>query len=130
MLKNRIVIALLAMFLLMGTTSLTMGATPTQDMSKPIANATVYNIVPIGKYEATVTNVIALKNPVTSVSRAALTLIKKNGQTQNIVVQIGPGSEAVNMYTTLNSAYLQKVKVVVVIQRIQNQLMITSVQYA
>jgi hypothetical protein len=128
--KNRIVIALLAMFLLMGTTSLTMGATPTQDMSKPIANATVSNIVPIGKYEATVTNVIALKNPVTSVSRAALTLIKKNGQTQNIVVQIGPGSEAVNMYTTLNSAYLQKVKVVVVIQRVQNQLMITSVQYA
>jgi hypothetical protein len=114
--KNRLIITILAFFMLVGTTSLSMGVETNQSTNMPIATQTA----PDGAFVATVNNVVSTYTDTITgdkSSMAALTIVV-NGQTQDFgFVQITAGKEEANIYTTLNVAYLQHKSIVVGIQK-------------
>jgi hypothetical protein len=114
--KSRLIITILAFFMLLGTTSLSMGVETNKIMNMPIAT----QVAPDGVFEATVNNVVSTYTDTITgdkSSMADLTTVV-NGQTQNLgFVQIMAGKEEANIYATLNTAYLGHKSVVVGIQK-------------
>jgi hypothetical protein len=113
---SRLIITILAFFMLLGTTSLSMGVETNQSTNMPIATQTA----PDGAFVATVNNVVSTYTDTITgdkSSMAALTIVV-NGQTQDLgFVQITAGKEEANIYATLNAAYLEHKSVVVGIQK-------------
>ncbi len=123
--KNRLIITILAFFMLLGITSISMGVETNQSTNMPIATQTA----PDGTFVATVNNVVSTYTDTITgdkSSMAALTIVV-NGQTQDLgFVQITAGKEEANIYATLNAAYLEHKSVVVGIQKNR----ITNVRYS
>jgi hypothetical protein len=99
------------------------------NMETPTTGATAN--VPDGAYLANVTNVGADNqfsgNPPETASGAFLTLTLPSGNQANIFAKVRPGSEEVNMYTTLNSAFVSSTPVIVKIQKRGNDEIIQLV---
>ena len=114
--KSRLIITMLAFFMLLGTTSLSMGVETNKIINMPIATQAAAD----GVFEATVNNVVSTYTDTITgdkSSMADLTTVV-NGQTQNLgYVQITAGKEEANIYATLNATYLQHKSVVVGIQK-------------
>lgn len=144
--KNLHIIPILAFLLLIGATSLAMGAPPAmEDTSKQmdtigtLTATDVPNIdvasIPDGSFPATVNNITAkdvgIGNNRKSFSFADLNVTLPNGQTKEVVAVIRPGTtEEINMYNTLiNSAFLASHTVQVEIKKFGNIEVITSVTF-
>lgn len=130
-------ILVLAIFLLIGTSSFAMGAaSDTSNTSNNTSNIlfekSAANAIPEGLFTATINFVAAdnLKQISETVSGASLTLTVNNQQTNVGFVPIRPGAEESNMYTTLSSAAAAGKPVIVFIENVDNNKYITQVRLA
>jgi len=114
--KSWLIITILAFFMRLGTTSLSMGVETNQSTNMPIATQTA----PDGVFEATVNNVVSTYTDTIIGDKSSMADLTNvvNGQTQNLgFVQITAGKEEANTYATLNAAYLGHKSVVVGIHK-------------
>jgi hypothetical protein len=113
--KSRLLITILAFFMLLGTISISMGVETNKIMNMPIAT----QAAPDGVFEATVNNVVSTyTDTITGDKSSMADLTVVNGQTQNLgFVQITAGKEEANIFATLNAAYMGHKSVVVGIHK-------------
>ena len=114
--KSRLIITILAFFMLLGTTSLSMGVETNKITSMPIITQAAHD----GVFEATVNNVVSIYTDTITDDKSSLADLTAvvNGQTHNLgFVQITAGKEEANIFATLNAAYMGHKSVVVGIHK-------------